>query len=62
MLIVNRTRKFSFWCDWPTATLRDEAFRQSRRYANAKRGQRPQLPLKAISPTGIAAFSTLLLN
>ncbi|NEP54274.1 MAG: hypothetical protein F6K65_38010 [Moorea sp. SIO3C2] len=25
-------------------TLRDEAFRQSRRYANAKRGQRPQLP------------------
>ncbi|NEQ79115.1 MAG: hypothetical protein F6K26_02310 [Moorea sp. SIO2I5] len=25
-----------------------EAFRQSRRYANAKRGQRPQLPLRAI--------------
>ncbi|NEN98572.1 MAG: hypothetical protein F6K50_24590 [Moorea sp. SIO3I7] len=39
-----------------------EAFRQSRRYANAKRGQRPQLPLKAISPTEIATFSTLLLN
>ncbi|NEQ62375.1 MAG: hypothetical protein F6K53_35270 [Moorea sp. SIO4A1] len=36
-------------CDSPTETLRDEAFRQSRRYANAKRGQRPQLPLKAIA-------------
>ncbi|WP_149031333.1 hypothetical protein [Moorena producens] len=31
------------------ATLRDEAFRQSRRFANAKRGQRPQLPPKAIA-------------
>ncbi|NEO74607.1 hypothetical protein [Moorena sp. SIO3H5] len=37
--------------------LRDEAFRQSRRYANAKRGLRPQLPLKAISPKGYATRS-----
>ncbi|NEO90210.1 MAG: hypothetical protein F6K56_08085 [Moorea sp. SIO3G5] len=40
-------------CDSLKETLRDEAFRQSRRYANAKRGQRPQLPLKANAPKTI---------